>query len=453
MAVGELPPEQGQPEEPDEFGMVPPQQEPEQKNPDLNLDALDSIQELEFKPPELGRISDDYTHLYENYTEKRMDPGDFTFPIIDQSFLLDAMRRHNENMKNIRKARLFNKYLSEPGYYGSISPNSRPPKPQSEPVEKRDPYPSRAGWREEFLPPFDASAEEPKDKPKGKIGDYEIIESATTFEDIGGNAHAKDLLTEIGQQFESPEDYEKWDVPVPKGVLLYGEPGTGKTMLAKAFANKAKAAFVEVPVASLRDKYYGESEKNLKGLFDEAAKYKGQVVLFFDEIDSLLPDRKNVIANSPDSQLVNTFLQAMDGMRSAKNVMVLGATNYKDRLDPAATRPGRFDHKVPVELPDRAGAREIVAKQLLSGERKAKRAITEDALNIDEICGVLTGLSGADIAEVVNRVKRTMAQTERAMRSDKGLPEGMTFDEQDRDQLLITTDDVVAAAINYQLRK
>lgn len=297
------------------------------------------------------------------------------------------------------------------------------------------------------MPPFDPNAAEPKAGPKGKIGEYEIVESTTTFEDVGGNAVAKDLLTEVAAQFETPELYSKWDVPVPKGVLLFGEPGTGKTMLAKAFANKANAAFIEVPVASLRDKYYGESEKMLKGVFDEAAKYEGQVVIFFDEIDSLLIDRSDIPAGSPDSKIVNTFLQAMDGMQSATNVMVLGATNYPERLDGAATRPGRFDQKVEVELPDKAGCREIAAKQLLKSERGAKRVLVEDDLNLEEISAFLDGLTGADIAEVMNRVKRTMAQKERAMGAQKALPkneaatEYETFTENERSDLRLVVDD------------
>lgn len=242
-------------------------------------------------------------------------------------------------------------------------------------------------------------------------------------------------------------------IPVPKGVLLYGKPGTGKTMLAKAFAHQARAAFVEVPVATLRDKYYGESEKRLKNLFDAAAKHNGPVVLFFDEIDSLLPNRESS-HGGPDHQIVNTFLQAMDGMQSAPNVMVLGATNHPQKLDSAAARPGRFDRKVPIEFPDQQGCRDILARQLLKSERKAQRVLAEDQLDLDELGGYLNGLSRADIAEVLNRVKRTMAQTERDMEAPITVfeaTEEVTFEAAAREALKITTADISAAIWQYRV--
>lgn len=398
--------------EPDEFGMIPPVELP-QERPASEAEIRDSLRSLD-QFSISTRMSERLAEYYRTH-------------------LGSACCQEHE----------------EPVYYGlSLFIAPPPEKTAPEPVEKSKPYPSRAGWRAEFLP-HDPLAEEPKDKPKGKIGGYEIIESATTFADVGGNTQAKELLVEISAQFEDPDHYARWDVPVPKGVLLYGAPGTGKTMLAKAFANQAKAAFLEVPVASLRDKYYGESEKRLKALFEAAAKHKGQVVIFFDEIDSLLPDRSYIPPGSPDAQLINTFLQGMDGMRSATNIMVLGATNYPERLDMAATRPGRFDHKVEVALPDQAGCREIVAKQLLKAERNAQRPLAEDTLDLDGITRYLLGLSGASIAEILNRVKRSLAQTERAMRRTSH--EGLEFDDEDRGRLRVTTDDIVAAAIQYRL--
>lgn len=327
--------------------------------------------------------------------------------------------------------------------------NARRPRP----VERPDPYPTRAGWRAHFAPPHNPYAPEKADVPAGSIGGFDIIRSATTLADVGGNNHAKRVLREIICQYENAQVYEKWDVPVPKGVLLYGDSGLGKTMLARAFAGTANAAFVEIPVAVLRDKYYGETEKNLKQIFDQAAKYGKPIVLFFDEIDSLLPDRRDLPASHPDAEMVRTFLQAVDGIESAKNVMVLGATNYPDRLDPAAIRPGRFDHKVQLEYPDKAACQEILAKQLLAAERRAGRPLAADQLDLDEIGLYVQNLTGAHIAEMLNRLKRTMAQTERTMGRAATLDglEALTFGKEALGALVITTDDILAMAIQYRL--
>lgn len=412
--------------EPDDFGIIPPQEQELQKGPE----TVDPIIE------HLKNQRQFYFYEENDYIKK----GGPSEEVKEKytGFILDGMvdLAKNYNLINIS--------------FGSAG-ISKSEVSEAQPVEKPDPYPSRAGWRADYLPPHDPFAEEPKDRPKGKIGEYEVIESVTTFDDIGGNIKPKELLLEVANQFEDPEQYEAWDVPTPKGILLYGGPGTGKTMLAKAFANRANAAFIEVPTAKLRDKYFGESEKSLKRLFDEAAKHKGQVVIFFDEIDSLLPNRSLLHPEGPDIKLVNTFLQAMDGMSSASNVMVLGATNYPERLDEAATRPGRFDQKVEVELPDKAGCRDIAARRLLSAERNAKRILVEDNLNLEEISRYLQGLSGADITEILNRVKRTMAQTERAMRKQALL--GIEFDNEDRASLRITTDDVIETAIGYRFQR
>jgi len=319
--------------------------------------------------------------------------------------------------------------------------------PKPEPTFEPDPYPSRAGWRSAFLGTYEpVPVAEPDFMPKVKIGDYEVVESDISFDNVGGNEKAKGLLTEIALQFADPQVHTKWDDPIPKGVLFYGQPGTGKTMLAKAFAKEADAAFVAVPVSELRDKFYGETEKNLEKLFKEAGKHNGPVVIFFDEIDSLLIDRRGIPPSHPDAQLVNAFLQAMDGMKSAKNVMVLGATNYPERLDKAAIRPGRFDRKIEVELPDKPACSEILARQLLAAERRVGRVLVEDELDLKKLSEYLEGGSGADIAEIVNRVKNTMARTERSMKKNKTID----FSPEDVDSLLIQTDDIIPAIINYR---
>jgi len=400
--------------DPDEFGQVP----PEQQDPSLGVPHIDPL------------------------------PHKIIFPEIMKNLSL------NDELYPSHREHIFRDHIemNEEGFYGSVFSIPNPTLvPEVEPVDRPDPYPSRLGWRSDFVAPHDPTAEEVVDKSKGTIGGYEIIESSTTFDDIGGNAPAKEILLEIANQFETPELYEKWDVPVPKGVLLYGAPGTGKTMIAKAFAHRADAAFLEVPVAALRDKYYGESEKRLKAIYDEAGKYNGRVVIFIDEVDSLLGDRTGLPSSHPDVALVNTFLQAMDGMQSATNVMTLGATNHPGKLDSAAIRPGRFDRKVEVQLPDRKACGEIAAKRLLSAERNSQRVMVEDELDLGEISTYLEGLSGADISEIINRVKRSMAQTERSTKSDisiDGLGEAISFDNED--DAKISTDDIIATTISYR---
>lgn len=279
-------------------------------------------------------------------------------------------------------------------------------------------HPLASNWRNQYLGRYSPAPPTSEVGPFGMIDDYEPVRSMVSFDDIGGNDKAKAVLAEIAIQFEEPELYIKWDVPVPKGVLLHGTPGTGKTMMAKAFSQRAKAAFVEVPVSTIRIMWHGESEKKLKRIFDGAERYGGQVVIFFDEIDSLIGNRAGMRnTNDADIHLVNTFLQLMDGMRDVKNIMVLGATNHPERLDDAAIRPGRFDRIVEVELPDQLGCQEIVAKMLLRSERITQRILAEDSLDLSEIGRQLVGLSGADIAEIINRTKRSKAQLERAMRS------------------------------------
>ncbi|HSX16339.1 MAG TPA: AAA family ATPase [Candidatus Saccharimonadales bacterium] len=186
----------------------------------------------------------------------------------------------------------------------SVKPVVEPEKPKV-PV---DPYPSRAGWRAAYVPAEVAAPAETKAaKPKGKIGNHEIVDTDVTFDDIGGNIKAKAILEEISLQVESPEDYEMHDVPVPRGVLLYGGPGTGKTMLAKAFANRVEAAFIEVSADDLKNQFYGGTDRNVAELFREAGRHKGLVFIFIDEINSILPDRADLHPGHPTVSMVEGF--------------------------------------------------------------------------------------------------------------------------------------------------
>lgn len=463
------PPERGKPE-PDSFGQIGPEQV-EPGDPETVEEVPPSQHRMDPEPsPEpsfdqYNSLLHDETHSFDyDHSELHITPPtpnpNFELPRLSEMMKdtswFDELRRERPaveflDLHTINPDRMHKLILST--YAGMGAGPSRKPTPEEPetPVEQPDPYPSRAGWRAAFLGEYEPTMKTKVEEPKVKIGDYEAVESDVSFEDVGGNERAKGILMEVAEQFADPDVHSKWDDPIPKGVLLYGNPGTGKTMVAKAFAKEAEAVFIAVPVAKLRDAYYGETEKNLTDLFTQAGKHDGPVVIFFDEIDSLLPDRTGVPPSHPDSQMVNAFLQAMDGMKSAKNVMVLGATNYPESLDAAAIRPGRFDRKIKVELPDKAACGEILARRLLTAERKVGRPLVEDTLDLEKLSGYLEGMSGAEIAGVVDRTKNTMARTERAMKKSSNVAEaGVDFDKSDIGNLLITADDIIPAIVNYR---
>ncbi|CAB49317.1 CDC48 family AAA ATPase [Pyrococcus abyssi] len=183
--------------------------------------------------------------------------------------------------------------------------------------------------------------------------------TGVTYEDIGG---LKDVIEKIREMIElplkHPELFEKLGIEPPKGVLLYGPPGTGKTLLAKAVANEANAYFIAINGPEIMSKYYGESEERLREVFKEAEE-NAPAIIFIDEIDAIAPKRSEV-TGEVEKRVVAQLLALMDGLKSRGKVIVIGATNRPDAIDPALRRPGRFDREIEVGVPDRQGRKEIL---------------------------------------------------------------------------------------------
>ncbi len=182
---------------------------------------------------------------------------------------------------------------------------------------------------------------------------------AVTYEDIGG---MKDVIQKVREMIElplrHPELFERLGIEPPKGVLLYGPPGTGKTLLAKAVANESGAYFISISGPEIMSKFYGESEANLRKVFEEAEK-NAPAIIFIDEIDAIAPKREEV-TGEVERRVVSQLLTLMDGLKSRGKVIVIGATNRPNALDPALRRPGRFDREIEVPVPDRQGRIEIL---------------------------------------------------------------------------------------------
>lgn len=155
-----------------------------------------------------------------------------------------------------------------------------------------------------------------------------------------------------------PEIFERVGIEAPKGVLLYGPPGTGKTLLAKAAANETNASFYSIAGPEIMGKFYGESEEKLRGIFKEAQE-NAPSITFIDEIDSIAPKREEV-SGELEKRIVSQLLSLMDGLESRGKIVVIGATNGPDALDPALRRPGRFDREIEIGIPDEASRLDIL---------------------------------------------------------------------------------------------
>jgi hypothetical protein len=228
-------------------------------------------------------------------------------------------------------------------------------------------------------------------------------DDSITFADVGGQDAAKAELEMICLAVRDPAAFAAWGARPPKGILLFGPPGTGKTMLARALAKESGARFIHVRATDVVSKWYGEAERKLQQAFDWA-RSEPPAVLFFDEIDAIARSRDD--AHEATHRIVSTFLENLDGLVATQGVIVLGATNRPEAVDDALTRPGRFDRLVEVPLPSRDGRRAIFEVHMARASRKAGRQLF-DELSPDDWESLLSstaGFSGAEIAEAVRRV-------------------------------------------------
>ncbi len=233
---------------------------------------------------------------------------------------------------------------------------------------------------------------EMKEEP---IKEGEVLTPTITYEDIGG---LQEELLRVREMIElplkHPELFERLGIEPPKGVLLYGPPGTGKTLIAKAVANEAGANFYSIQGPEIMSKYYGQSEERLRERFEEAQK-NSPSVLFIDELDSIAPKREEV-TGEVERRVVAQLLTLMDGLSGRGQVIVIGATNREDAIDPALRRPGRFDREIEIGVPDREGRKEI----LLIHSRGMPIEGTEEERDelLSSLAAITHGFVGADLA-------------------------------------------------------
>ena len=233
----------------------------------------------------------------------------------------------------------------------------------------------------------------------GKSNAKVYVKSSTgiKFSDVAGEDEAKELLTEIVDFLHNPEKYREIGASMPKGALLVGPPGTGKTLLAKAVAGEAEVPFFSISGSEFVEMFVGMGAAKVRDLFKQANE-KAPCIVFIDEIDTIGKKRDGSGmggGNDEREQTLNQLLTEMDGFDGSKGVVILAATNRPDSLDPALLRPGRFDRRIPVELPDLQGREEILKVH-------AKKIKIADTVRFDEIAKAAVGASGADLANIVN---------------------------------------------------
>ena len=236
------------------------------------------------------------------------------------------------------------------------------------------------------------------------------------FADVAGEDEAKENLSEVVDYLHNPNKYKEIGASMPKGILLVGPPGTGKTMLAKAVAGEANVPFFSMSGSEFVEMFVGMGASKVRDLFAQA-KEKAPCIVFIDEIDAIGKKRDGQLGgNDEREQTLNQLLTEMDGFEGNNGVIILAATNRPESLDPALTRPGRFDRRVPVELPDLAG-REAILKV------HAKKIKTADNVDFHTIARMASGTSGAELANIINEAAL------RAVRSGRTVVEQADLEE------------------------
>ena len=255
----------------------------------------------------------------------------------------------------------------------------------------------------------------------GKSNAKVYVESTTgiTFNDVAGEDEAKELLTEIVDFLHNPGKYQEIGAVCPKGALLVGSPGTGKTLLAKAVAGEAGVPFFSISGSEFVEMFVGMGASKVRDLFKQANE-KAPCIVFIDEIDTIgkKRDSQGFSGNDEREQTLNQLLTEMDGFDASKGVVILGATNRPDTLDPALLRPGRFDRRIPVELPDLKGREEILKVH-------ARKIKIGDDVDFNAIARAASGASGAELANMVNEAALRAVRENRKFVTQSDLEESI----------------------------
>ncbi len=238
------------------------------------------------------------------------------------------------------------------------------------------------------------------------------------FSDVAGEDEAKENLSEIVDYLHNPAKYREIGASMPKGILLAGPPGTGKTMLAKAVAGESNVPFFSMSGSEFVEMFVGMGASKVRDLFRQA-KEKAPCIVFIDEIDAIGQKRDGRVGgNDEREQTLNQLLTEMDGFESNNGVIILAATNRPESLDPALTRPGRFDRRVPVELPDLKGREEILKVH-------AKKVKLDESVDFNKIARMASGASGAELANIVNEAALRAVRENRRYVTESDLEESI----------------------------